>query len=130
MSPHYSCYYQHLTKNLYFIYIFTSIATYQISSMTQGRIVKLIIICLNDIFMAETHRQPTRIILFNSESNLHWFITFFSNSGLHQSKVIVVGFSGFDQVIRDNLNSSMLELLTVFKLNFHIEDRRAIEGLL
>ena len=110
--------------------ISTSIWTNQVSSMPKSRIVKLIIILLNCVLIAYSNSKPITMILFDLKRYCCGSVTLFLNWWFKQPKMIVVGFSGFNCVLRDNFNSIMFQFTTELELDLRIKNAGIINCFL
>lgn len=87
-----------MTKNLHSLK-HTSVRADKISTMPERRVVESIVTIRNCIFIANTHCEPVTTVLLDLKSHLAWFVAFLMKGRLEKSKMIVIAFSRFDEII-------------------------------
>lgn len=108
----------------------TSIRTHQICSMPQRRVVESIVTIGNNVLVAHSHSQPVIAILFYLKCHFTCSVPFLLQWRLQKTKVVIVSFSWFYQIIRNQRYTIMLHFTTELEVYLTIKQARILRCFL
>ena len=92
--------------------------------MPERRVVKSKVAIGHCIFVANAHCEPVTTVLLDLKSHLAWLVAFLMKGRLEKSKMIVIAFSRFDEIIRNQRDAIVFELCAELEISFGVEDTR------